>query len=311
MLRNRSRAVSGKQSLMTDHSCQPSVSSTAQKFTRPVPSFFDSPRFRNFIAKGLSETEALISPTSTLDNLPLSPFGHPFSYDRSQPKSPKNFSANKHSWEKIDSKGVSLALEESSSKPSNGKVFFGTKLRVQIPPLPTTSAISPSGSPKSTAENWQLSEFESPGFGMQRNDSPRDVTGSLSVSEMELSEDYTCVISRGPIPRTTRIFDNCIVETYCSLPGEPNSAFHDFLSHCYTCRKNLEQSKDIYIYRFGPFPSFKFTLILRILRKIGFLSLVLDNYIQVRGMAGPMVFEASIYILLNKCKAKKIFFFLF
>jgi len=79
MLRNRSRAVTGKQSLMTDHSSQPSPT---QKRTRAVPSFFGSPRFRAFIAKGLSETEAIISPTSILDTLPFSPFGtHPFSYD--------------------------------------------------------------------------------------------------------------------------------------------------------------------------------------------------------------------------------------
>lgn len=252
MLRNRSRAVSGKQSLMTDHSSQ--QPSPTQKRSRPVQSFFDSPRFRALTAKGLSETDFLISPTSILDTLPFSPFGHPY---KSQPESPKTFSRNKHcSWEKIDSKGVGLALvdtliadgsiAESCSKPSNGKVFFGTNLRVQIPPLPP-SAISPSDqSPISTAENLQPSEFGS----------PRVVAGNLSVSEMELSEDYTCVISRGPIQRTTRIFDNCIVESYCSLPGEPNAAFQDFLSLCYTCRKNLEQSKDIYIYRFGPFPSF-------------------------------------------------------
>jgi hypothetical protein len=255
MLRNRSRAVTGKQSLMTDHSSQPSPT---QKRTRAVPSFFGSPRFRAFIAKGLSETEAIISPTSILDTLPFSPFGtHPFSYDRNQPKSPKTFLTNKRSWEKNDSKGVGLlALEESSSKPRNGKVFFGTKLRVQIPPLPSSTISLADQSPISTAENSQLSELGS----------PRVVTGSLSVREMELSEDYTCVISRGPIPRTTRIFDNCIVESYCSLPGEPNPAFQDFLSVCYTCKKNLEQSKDIYIYRFGPFPSFQLT-ILRTVRK--------------------------------------------
>jgi hypothetical protein len=163
MLRNRSRAVSGKQSLMTDRSSQ--QPSPTQKRSRPVQSFFDSPRFRAFIAKGLSETDFLISPTSTLDTFPFSPFGHPY---RSQPVSPKTFPRNKHSWEKIDSKGVGFALvdtliadgsiAESSSKPSNGKVFFGTKLRVQIPPLPP-SGISPTDqSPISTAENLQLSK---------------------------------------------------------------------------------------------------------------------------------------------------------
>jgi hypothetical protein len=78
------------------------VAGTAQKRSRPVQSFFDSPRFRTFTAKGLSEIDF--------------------------------------------------------SKPRNGKVFFGTKLRVQIPPLPP-SRISPTDqSPISTAENLQLSK---------------------------------------------------------------------------------------------------------------------------------------------------------
>lgn len=260
MLRNRSRAVSSKQSLMTDHSSQPSPT---QKHNRLVPSFFGSPRFRDFIAKGLSEAETIMSPTSILDTIPFSPFGHLFSYDRSQPKSPKTLSENKHSWDKIESKGVGLALvdtltngsiEEHSSKPSDGKVFFGTKQRVQIPPLPPSTVVL-SESPISTADcevktpNSQLSEFGSSSSGIQGKEFPEVVTGRLSVSEMELSEDYTCVISRGPIPKTTRIFDNCIVETYCSLPGVQNSLLENFLSLCYTCKKNLEQSEDIYIYR--------------------------------------------------------------
>ncbi|KAG2697070.1 hypothetical protein I3760_07G088900 [Carya illinoinensis] len=250
MLRNRSRAVTSKQSLMADHSSQ---QSPTQKRTRPIPSFFGSPRFRAFTAKGLSESEAVMSPTSILDTTPVScSCVNAFSYDRSQPKSGKNFSENKHSWDKMDSKGIALALldtfndgsNEDSSKPSNGKVLFGKKLRVQIPPMILTT-LSPNESPISPGDfgiktrNLQLSEFAS----------PRVVKASLSVSEMELSEEYTCVISHGPIPRTTRIFDNCIVETYCSLPGEHKSSSENFLSFCYTCKKNLEQTKDIYIYR--------------------------------------------------------------
>ncbi|XP_041018772.1 FCS-Like Zinc finger 8-like isoform X2 [Juglans microcarpa x Juglans regia] len=251
MLRNRSRAVTSKQSLMADHSSQ---QYPTQKRTRPIPSFFGSPRFRAFTAKGLSESEAVMSPTSILDT---------FSYDGSQPKSGKTFSENKHSWDKMDSKGIALALldtindgsnEENSSKPSNGKVLFGTRLRVQIPPL-TLTTHSPNESPISPGDfgiktrNLQLSEFASTSSGIQTKDSPRVVKASLSVREMELSEDYTCVISHGPIPRTTRIFNNCIVETYYSLPGEHKSSSENFLSFCYTCKKNLEQTEDIYIYR--------------------------------------------------------------
>lgn len=261
MLRNSSRAVTSKQSLMADHSTQPSPT---QKRNRPIPSFFDSPRFRAFTAKGLSETEAGMSPTSILDALPFSPFGNPFSQDTSQPISPKPFSERKHSWGKMDPKGVGLALidtlndggvEENSPKPSNGKVLFGTKLRLQIPPLPP-STICPTESPISPGDfgiktrGSRSSEVGPASSCVQTQAvSPRVVTGGLSAREMELSEDYTCVISHGPIRRTTRIFDNCIVDTYCSLPGERNSSLDNFLSCCYTCKRSLEQTKDIYIYR--------------------------------------------------------------
>ncbi|XWS76382.1 hypothetical protein CRYUN_Cryun01aG0171500 [Craigia yunnanensis] len=265
MLRNRSRAVTSKQALMADHSSQ---SSPAQNYTRPIPSFFGSTRFKAFTTKGLTETEAVNSPTSILDNKPLIfPFGNPFGYEINQPKSPKVFSPNnkQHSPEKLESKGIGLAIvdtlndkpieDKSSFETSNKKVLFGTELRVQIPPLPP-SLVSPTTSPKSptdfgikTRNSHLSSAFGSPNSGIHIKDSPRVVTGCLPVREMELSEDYTCVISHGPNPKTTHIFDNCIVECYCSVLGKPKSAPKSFLSFCHTCKKNLEQKIDIYIYR--------------------------------------------------------------
>lgn len=93
--------------------------------------------------------------------------------------------------------------------------------------------------------------------------------GSLSASEIELSEDYTCVISHGPNPKTTHIYGDCILETLSddlnnfgksgdeeigALQPFPNSEdsnlfSNDFLSFCYSCNKKLEEGKDIYIYR--------------------------------------------------------------
>lgn len=90
--------------------------------------------------------------------------------------------------------------------------------------------------------------------------SPPLFMGCLSPSEVELSEDYTCVITHGPNPRTTHIFDNCIVER-CgdgfvalkkdsrSLADHSGYASDDFLSYCYACRKSLGQGKDIFMYR--------------------------------------------------------------
>ncbi|KAJ6330097.1 hypothetical protein OIU76_008850 [Salix suchowensis] len=94
--------------------------------------------------------------------------------------------------------------------------------------------------------------------------------GSLSASEIELSEDYTCVISHGPNPKTTHIYGDCILEcqsnditnfgkneaeeaglpqavTCSKIPSSFPSK--DFLSFCYYCNKKLDEGKDIYIYR--------------------------------------------------------------
>ncbi|KAF5726209.1 hypothetical protein HS088_TW23G00950 [Tripterygium wilfordii] len=96
------------------------------------------------------------------------------------------------------------------------------------------------------------------------------VSGSLSTSEIELSEDYTCVISHGPNPKKTHIFGDRILECHNNdlsnfgKNGEmetglqrtdtgPKTAslFHssDFLSFCFFCGKKLEEGKDVYIYR--------------------------------------------------------------
>ncbi|XP_061346207.1 FCS-Like Zinc finger 10-like [Gastrolobium bilobum] len=100
--------------------------------------------------------------------------------------------------------------------------------------------------------------------------SSNEVIKSLSATEIELSEDYTCVISHGPNPKTTHIFGDCILETHSdvfknhvkneekekgvvTLVGNrlqtPNQyPSSDFLSFCHHCCKKLEEGKDIYIY---------------------------------------------------------------
>ncbi|KDP34236.1 hypothetical protein JCGZ_07807 [Jatropha curcas] len=85
---------------------------------------------------------------------------------------------------------------------------------------------------------------------------------SLSASEIENSEDYTCVISHGPNPKKTHIYGDCILECYSDegkeigIPQAITSSaiprtfpLNDFLNFCYHCSKKLEGGKDIYIYR--------------------------------------------------------------
>ncbi|XP_020097790.1 uncharacterized protein LOC109716663 [Ananas comosus] len=99
-------------------------------------------------------------------------------------------------------------------------------------------------------------------------------SGSLPISivEIEQSEDYTCIISHGPNPKTTHIFGDCILESHkiespdsknkerkegagssswvVNFPVDytPAPPDDDFLSFCFSCKKKLE-GNDIYIYR--------------------------------------------------------------
>ncbi|BAT91585.1 hypothetical protein LR48_Vigan05g214500 [Vigna angularis] len=96
--------------------------------------------------------------------------------------------------------------------------------------------------------------------------------GSLSAREIELSEDYTCIISHGPNPKRTHIFGDCVLEcdnndfTEFSMKEEPafrasqvptfsegSSPYHsdNVFSFCYSCNKKLVREEEIYRYRGG------------------------------------------------------------
>ncbi|XP_065864346.1 FCS-Like Zinc finger 8-like [Euphorbia lathyris] len=235
--RSRSRAVSSnsKQALMSDHMSS-SQTSSIQNYTKQLPSF----RFKPFKFKGMPESETLISPTSILE--PFSP-KNPFCSNSNHPKFPEN----KHSWDKLNSKGIGVALlaedqikTSTFSKPSNKMVLFATKLKLQIPPL--VNFDSPN-SPSDFGIKTRNSQFSR--SGNQGNFCPQILTGCVSMSELELSEDYACVISYGPNPKTIHIYDNYVLSDKPESSPSPKS----FLSFCHTCQKNLEQKNDIFIYR--------------------------------------------------------------
>lgn len=94
--------------------------------------------------------------------------------------------------------------------------------------------------------------------------------GTISSSEIELSEDYTCVRIHGPNPKVTHIYGDCILECHDNelanfgknnedgtvlLPTTESSKLltsypsSDFLSFCYSCKKKLD-GEDIYMYRY-------------------------------------------------------------
>ncbi|KAK9139929.1 hypothetical protein Scep_009610 [Stephania cephalantha] len=264
-------------------------SPTLMKQMRPTTSssLFSSPRFFNgFCVKSLSETDSGMSPTSILDSKPFSDKDNSTNSSRlsTEPCLDCKFSPRERT---LDSKSVGLISivdaetnNKNNSNSSTPMVLFGSQLKIQIPSVlspaedspkfpshsciktrnsrPGSSSYSPGMSPNSTKK----SPFGSLNSSVGTVGSPRVFTGCLSASEMELSEDYTCVISHGPNPRTTHIFEDCIVDDCFGFNGVSSfkkdncfSADHlsfsseSFLSFCYNCKMSLVQGKDIYMYR--------------------------------------------------------------
>ncbi|KAJ1261988.1 hypothetical protein BS78_09G071800 [Paspalum vaginatum] len=100
---------------------------------------------------------------------------------------------------------------------------------------------------------------------------PRRYIRSVSATEVEQSEDYTCIIAHGPNPKTTRIFGDCILEPCTDRVSDGESvdamevkegaesywlvkcfddgeAGEEFLSSCVSCKKKLD-GNDSCIYR--------------------------------------------------------------
>ncbi|KAK6135034.1 hypothetical protein DH2020_031212 [Rehmannia glutinosa] len=178
-----------------------------------------------------------MSPTSILDTKNSPNFVNPFGYEQQNlPKFPEINAQN-------PPQAIGLALIDSLtdektdvkfSKPINRMVLFGSKLKVQIPAI---NPISPVESPKSPAD-----------FGIKTKNSQlllsplpetpsKDFSRQLSLKEMELSEDYTCVITHGPNPKTTHIFDNCIVECCCGEDMIKSCGEKAFCNHECQCQE--------------------------------------------------------------------------
>ncbi|XP_022954133.1 protein MARD1-like [Cucurbita moschata] len=217
MLRNRSRAVTGKQALMADPPFQsPSSSSYTKPLRNPI---FGSPRFRAFATRTAdhsvlispssvltSPSSVLISPTSVLDSKPF------FSLQNSKPIFPEN----KHKISHPNPIGLALIEDKNDSKPTKS-LIFSAKLRVLIPP-PTVDGGGSGGS------------------------------GLMTVKEMEVCEEYTCVRRHGPNAKTTHIFDNFVVKSFVDYDSQKKKN-NEFLSFCFTCNNTLHLTNDIYIYR--------------------------------------------------------------
>ncbi|CAL9057321.1 unnamed protein product [Musa banksii] len=163
--------------------------------------------------------------------------------------------------------GLLRSYSADISRPSSLKADFVYRNSKSI------SDVFPSDSNSSMVDSFRLVErsasFDK--FSGETIGSSYGVITSLSASEIEQSEDYTCIISHGPNPKTTHIFGDCILESH-SFPSlvfenkcrtddcrsawllkpsedSPPCSTDDFLRSCLSCKKKLEEGKDIYMYK--------------------------------------------------------------
>ncbi|EER91116.2 hypothetical protein SORBI_3001G144200 [Sorghum bicolor] len=164
--------------------------------------------------------------------------------------------------------GVGLAdvlRDHGDAKVAGGKVVFGSQLRIQVPSGRAVELVSSPiefGAKNRDAQLAVLSPARRFLPEVVSSPSARVFAGGVAVvppGEMAMSEDYTCVISRGPNPRTTHIFDDCIVESCGDLlleKADKAASFVaggaagtcGFLSSCHACNKQLGHGNDILIY---------------------------------------------------------------
>ncbi|KAH0874375.1 hypothetical protein HID58_071737 [Brassica napus] len=181
---------------------------------------FSIPRF--FVAK---ESDAAgRSPTSPLD---FTIFGGLFS-PRSPPAAPSS-PRFRNRWA-CDKVGLSLLSSSVGEEEGHEEGLFNVVLAPQIKPRLFGSCVKSYSLPKNYAapsmssdavnieEEHNIHDSEEHNSPRRSSSSPMDIISSqaysrsLSAREMALSEDYTCIISHGPNPKTTHIFGDCILD---------------------------------------------------------------------------------------------------
>ncbi|KAL9227519.1 hypothetical protein vseg_003200 [Gypsophila vaccaria] len=304
MLRKRSRSVTSKQQgVIGDHSNN-NPWLPPEKPAKLTSFFFPSPRFFKGFFGSSEKPDPMTSPTSILDTNPFSAVANFWVFDKvSSNNNIANTTTttttttpqHKHAWEQPSHKqGIGLALidetnnsnshtnmsKSDENNPMESKqqkrklVVFGSQLRIQVPQLPTPS-VFPCFSPESprefgikTPKNnlWPFGNTHLSSQVHPEDPSSKSLAGTEMIDIDEQSEDYTCVISHGPNPKTTHIFGNCIVESCCGkIVGSPSISSKkigyfsslgnstpkqvNFLSFCHHCNKKLGEGRDIYMYR--------------------------------------------------------------
>ncbi|CAL9180747.1 unnamed protein product [Musa hybrid cultivar] len=142
----------------------------------------------------------------------------------------------------IELKGCRLEHEEfgllHSCPVDTGRSLLLTKSIGNI--LRSNSEVLVSDS-ENSMDSWSLAK-EDTSFS-----SSYEFISSLSASEIEQSEDYTCITSHGPNPKKTHIFGDCILDSHCiESPTIRNKQRKDNEG---SCKKNSEGGKHICMHR--------------------------------------------------------------
>ncbi|XP_010521528.1 PREDICTED: uncharacterized protein LOC104800434 [Tarenaya hassleriana] len=237
---------------MADSSPDSSDKSHLVGLRRISTSLFSIPGFFvGFGSKGTSEPDVGKSPTSSLDFGVFANFGGLFSPRSPACSSPRNSQKNKWGCEKVGLSILnSLGKDSGQGNEGNNTDSFRKENIVVTPRIKidirktaklSCEVMDPSAKSNSLPKNYVATSLcESADFQSQSSDldaafrderapeeysslmkpssSPMNITSSrlysrsLSAREMTLSEDYTCIISHGPNPKTTHIFGECILD---------------------------------------------------------------------------------------------------
>ncbi|KAJ8751684.1 hypothetical protein K2173_025847 [Erythroxylum novogranatense] len=257
-----------------------------------VDSLENDPRGSSKVLRSSDSKSILFGPQVRVKNSTVQPSSNSFEAPKSLPKNFANFH-RQHTMSPIQ-KGNSHVIFEIGETPpepdSCGKILSCSLdscrpfSRLRLSHLADRNC---QGSSNNVSPNSVSTLINSPGQSFrgstnsnyissanmisapESNGSVDGLTGSFSASEIELSEEYTCVILHGPNPKKTHIFGDCIMECQCDdlsnfgkkeekeigvsqadtgfMNLTPNGLNH-FLSFCYYCNKKLEDGEDIYIY---------------------------------------------------------------
>ncbi|KQK08550.1 protein MARD1 [Brachypodium distachyon] len=190
--------------------------------------------------KCLIELDAVRSPTSPLDLL----------FTGLGTKSPRSSFLDASQNQKIllgDRVGLGLVDSLSDENPTplgSRKVLLGSEMRI---------------TDNLTRKNSSSALIQAGGVEQKDENMSDGLNGSImSLDDIVNSEDYTCVVSHGPNPRTTHIFGDHVFEFQGEqlMPDESGCeeslAPHlngGMMSFCCFCCEKLKEDKDIYMYQ--------------------------------------------------------------